>query len=484
MEFWIYDVAFLVLFSLGVAWFLWKNRKNLGKEGIFYIYRTKWGMRLIKLVGKKYGKILDALRYLILPTSYILMIGIIYFIGKTLYYYIWDSLFIEVIGKSPPLALVIPYFPKIFGYENVFPPFYFTYFLLAIAIVAIVHEFSHGIFMSRYNIKIKSTGIAFLGPILGAFVEQDEKDMKKAKKLDQMTVLGAGVFANLVFAILFLLISIAFFNIAFTPSGVVFDTYAYSIVGIANITSINGISLANPSYENILNLMDEKGFSKIKAEERGYLITKKFLEKQKGVGDYVALYADAPAINAELKDAIHVIEHQGKTTYIQSVEELTLLMQGLSVGEKINITTKSKGVVGTTYYDIELTEHPDKEGLAWLGIGFYPIKSSLPKPIYHFLSSTIPQNLYVVEHVYHKPKVEGLSEFVYYLFWWIVMLNFLVALFNMLPLGILDGGRFFYLTILGITGSKKAGDIAYKLGTWLLLIVLFLFMAVWIFRLF
>ncbi len=478
MEFWVYDIAFLVLFSLGVAWFLWKNRKNLGKEGILYIYRTKWGMKLIERIGKKYGKTLDALRYLIIPTSYILMIGIIYFIGKTLYYYIWDSLFIEVIGKSPPLALVVPYFPKIFGYENVFPSFYFTYFILAIAIVAVVHEFSHGIFMKRYNIKIKSTGIAFLGPILGAFVEQDEKDMKKAKKLDQMTVLGAGVFANLVFAILFLIISILFFNIAFTPSGVVFDTYVYSIVGIANISSINGIGLDNPSYENILNLMDQEGFSKIKANGKEYVMPKEFLEQQKGGEDYVMLYDNAPAINAELRGAIKSINGVS----IESQEKLSEELNKHVAGEGIIISTIFKGEPKN--YEIILGEHPDKEGTPWLGVGFFEKSSSMPKYLYHFLSATIPQNLYLVDHVYHEPKVKGLSEFVYYLFWWIIMLNFLVALVNMVPAGIFDGGRFFYLTIWGLTGKKKTGDIVYKFGTWLLLFVLFLMMAIWILRLF
>ena len=36
-----------------------------------------------------------------------------------------------------------------------------------------------------------------------------------------------------------------------------------------------------------------------------------------------------------------------------------------------------------------------------------------------------------------------------------MIINLLVALFNMLPLGFLDGGRFFYLTFLGLTGSEK-----------------------------
>ena len=177
----VYDITFLILFSLFVGFFLYKNRKNLGREGLLFLYRTKWGMRLIERIGGKYKKTLTVLRYLIIPTAYILMIGILYLIFKTTYSYIWDTLLINAIGNSPPIALVIPYFPQLFGLSNFFPPFYFIYFLVAILIVAGVHEFSHGIFMRRYNIRIKSTGIAFLGPILGAFVEQDDKESKESQ---------------------------------------------------------------------------------------------------------------------------------------------------------------------------------------------------------------------------------------------------------------------------------------------------------------
>jgi len=70
-------------------------------------------------------------------------------------------------------------------------------FIVALAIVAIAHEFSHGVFMKLFKVKIKSTGLVFLGPILGAFVEEGKSSFHKKGKLEQMTVLGAGVFKSL-----------------------------------------------------------------------------------------------------------------------------------------------------------------------------------------------------------------------------------------------------------------------------------------------
>jgi membrane-associated protease RseP (regulator of RpoE activity) len=77
----------------------------------------------------------------------------------------------------------------------------------------VIHEFSHGIYARLYSLKIKSSGFAFLGPILAAFVEPDEKALSKKNKKQQLSILSAGPFANIAFAVLILL----FFNLIFLP---------------------------------------------------------------------------------------------------------------------------------------------------------------------------------------------------------------------------------------------------------------------------
>ena len=75
--------------------------------------------------------------------------------------------------------------------------------------------------------------------------------------------------------------------------------------------------------------------------------------------------------------------------------------------------------------------------------------------------------------VYYN-KTNDFLAFIYYLVWWIVLINFFVALFNMLPVGILDGGRFFLLAILSLTGNETIAKRAYKI---LAYIILFMFLA-------
>ena len=148
VSFWVYDVGFMILFSVFVAWFLSSRKKDLSREGIIFMYRTRFGINAIKYIGDNFKGLLHGLKYVIVGVGVALMSGMIWMLGQTLSIYILHPEIIKTI-RAPPIAPLIPYFPKLFGMESFFPPFYFTYFIVALAIVAIVHEFSHGVFMRR-----------------------------------------------------------------------------------------------------------------------------------------------------------------------------------------------------------------------------------------------------------------------------------------------------------------------------------------------
>src|SRR3989338_7256505 len=237
MSFIKYDILLLILFVLFVSLFLYKNRKSLKREGLLFLYKTKWGIRLIDKTAKRFQKALKALSYVSIGVGYSLMAGMLYLFGKIVWVYISAPEIVREI-KVPPITPLIPYLPQAFKLDFL-PPFYFIYCIVVLAVIAISHEFAHGIFMRRYNIHIKSTGFGFfpffLPVFLAAFVEQDEKSMVKGSKFQQKAVLAAGTFANILTAILFFGILILFFSFAFNPSGVVFDNYAYSAVGVGAI---------------------------------------------------------------------------------------------------------------------------------------------------------------------------------------------------------------------------------------------------------
>ncbi len=475
MNFIIYDIFLLVLFAIFISIFLYKKKKNLKQEGILFLYKTKWGIKLINYIGKKYKKVLNFLSYISIGLGYILMIGMLFILFQTVYLYLTTS--ISQVIKIPPIAPLIPYFPKLFGLQSLFPPFYFIYFLIALLIVATVHEFSHGIFARKAGIKIKSTGFAFFKyfpAFFGAFVEQDEKQMEKAKKFDQMSVLSAGVFANVVTAILFYIVLFWFFSFAFTASGITYNTYAYEILPVASITAINGVILNNPTIEEFASqLKENKTFNEISVEEKNYVGVKsigviKIDDQEVSVA---ALYYDAPAINSNLSEIISEING----VKINSIEKLQEELEKYSPGEEIEIKTIEDGQVSVK--EIVLGENPENEEVAWLGIGFVNSKQGVLNKILGFFPS------YKKANVYYEP-VNDLSVFIKDFLWWVFVINLLVALFNMLPVGILDGGRFFYLTILGITKSEKVAKRGFKIMTQLILLLFIALMIKWVFGFF
>ena len=469
MNFIVYDIIFLVAFLIFVSAFLYSNRKNLKKEGLLFLYKTTWGMKKIDKIGKKYQKTLKFLSYISISVGYLLMASMLYLLGKIIYLYVAFPSVVRAI-KVPPITPLVPYLPQMFKLDFL-PPFYFTYWIVILAIIAIAHEFAHGILMRRYGVKIKSTGFGFfpffLPIFLAAFVEQDEKSMEKSSKFNQMAILSAGTFANLLTAIFFFIVIWLFFTLSFAPAGAQFNTYSYSIVAISGISSINNISLENPTYSQLVELSNEEGMNKIEANNKSYLMTKKGFEEQKGTSVFLLLYEDAPAINAELEGAIVAVND----VKINGWEEFGEQISSYSPGEIIVLNTIVDGEIKT--YELTLGENPENSEKPYVGIGYAAQKrQGIFGKVVEALSS------FKKQHIYYEPKFES-AEFFYDLLWWLILISISVALVNMLPMGIFDGGRFFYLTILSLTKSEKKAEKWFKISTNFFLLLLILLMVLW-----
>ncbi|MCK4997051.1 site-2 protease family protein [Candidatus Pacearchaeota archaeon] len=454
VSFWVYDVAFMIIFSALVTWFLTTRKKDLSREGIIFMYRTKFGIKAIKYIGDNFKKVLHKMKGLVIGLGFVLMAAMMWMLGTTVATYILHPEITKLI-KAPPIAPLIPYFPKLFGMESFFPPFYFTYFIVALAVVAIVHEFSHGIFMRTFGIKIKATGMVFLGPILGAFVEQDDKSMKSKNKLEQMTVLGAGVFANMVFALIFYGLYVGFFFTSFAASGYIFNSYGMTTVPLQNITGFsnmtNNMTLVSTTAGNFY--LDES-------------LATQLIEDN---GEYLVAYIEAPAVLAQMRGAII----QADDVKILGQETLREFLENKNPGDKVTFTTEDS--VGINEYEIILGVHPQNPTKAYLGVGHNVMqaKGIVQGFLSRFMSFKESSTLY-------KPTWDGeFVYFIYHLFWWVMIINLLVAMFNMMPLGMLDGGRFFYLAIAGIFKSERVAKRASKAMAYLIGLAFALMMIYW-----
>jgi membrane-associated protease RseP (regulator of RpoE activity) len=485
MAFYVYDIIFLIIFCLFVGIFLYRKRANLKREGIMYLYRTQVGVKLINYIGEKYKKTISAFSILGIISGYILMASMVYFLGKLVYIYVFMPEIVKAI-KIPPLMPLIPYLPEAFKISFL-PPFYFTYWIIAIAVIAVFHEFSHGIVARRYGIKVKTTGFGFLGPFLAAFVEPDEEEMNKKPKFQQIAVLSAGTFTNLILAGIFFLLLALFFIISYTPAGAIFNTYTPAFVNMSSISMIGGISINNPASKDIINLIvknnitnelilgsneNSVNMTKIIAGNKSYFLTTDELKKQietNPESNAVVLYEDLPAIRAGIKGAIIQIDDEK----IRDYADLSRVVKEYKPGDKVKIRAKYKEEI--LEYNIQLAEDSREKTRAVIGIGFLNSQRQgiLGKIIDYLTFFKEPQTNY-------EPRFNAeIIIFLYNLIWWLALINLSVALINMWPMAIFDGGRMFMLTIWAITKSEKFGKIAFKIVTYIILGVLLVLMLGW-----
>lgn len=465
MSFVIYDITFLILFVLVGFIFLHKHRSKLKREGLLYLYRTSIGLKIIDSTATKFKKTLYYSQYLIIACGYVLMGLMIWALAKFSWLYMTSPIAAKAL-RIPVLTPLFPYVDRLFG-NGLLPPFYFTYWIIAIAVIAISHEFAHGIIARLNKIKVHSTGFGFLGPFLAAFVEPDEKQMQKSKIFPQLSILAAGTFANIVMTVLFTIVIFIFFSLAFVPAGVYFNSYSMSLVNNSQITEVNGFILNNSAgiLEQIGNL--NQSVTTIKADNQTYFTTPLFISYsiENNLSQIVA-YDNSPAFNSNLSGAISEINGVKITSY----NILNSTLHNYKPGD--NIIVKTQDVNGEKEYNLTLSS---KNNQPFLGIGISPAKSNgVLGWIFNFISKIKDPGIYYIS------EMGDFGIFIYNLLWWIIFINLGVALTNMLPVGIFDGGRFFYLTILAITKKEKVASAAFKISTWIILLLVLVLMLKWV----
>lgn len=380
------DLLFAVLFYSVIILIFFKTREKWEVQGkIIALYRTKIGLKLMDKISKKFPRLIKYIGYSGIFFGFTGML----FIGYSLVKWTLELIFVE--GAVPQLAPVLPGV-KIPG----LPVLGFWHWIIAIFIVATVHEFSHGVIARLYKLKVKSSGVGFLGPILLAFVEPDEKEVNKASKVAQLSMFSAGPYSNLILGALFFLL----FLFVLTPING--NLFVVDKLTVDNFTSglpaessglkvpfeITSINSRNVIGENINSL--EKLFGEIKPD------------------NLVVLNTD----QGEFK--------------IKSVK-----------GEKSN-----RGLIGI---NINL--------------------------------KTRVKNGY--SEVFGK-----IFSWIQLLVMWLGMVNLGVGLFNLLPLGPVDGGRMFYSLLLGITKDEKKSRKIWSFVGFVFLLLIFINLLPWIAKLF
>jgi len=470
-SFYAYDLLFFGIFLVALFAFFYKKRKNFSIDGPLYLYRTSFGLKVIDWFGKKHANWLRPLQYVVVTSGYILMVSMVYMLVKVSYYYLTVKGLAETI-KVPIVFPLIPYLPEVFNIDFL-PPLYFTYWIVILAIVAIPHEFAHGIFAKLNKVRIKSTGFGFLRifklptPFLAAFVEQDDKQMNKASKFGQLAILAAGTFANVLFVIIFGLVFWLFFSTAYTPNGVIFNDYASAVVNVSDISEVNGVKISSFDYKTLNDVESRLVTFKTKNGDLYYSNPSGLYRVFDGNYTKLTAYVESPALEANLSGAI--LEMNGFK--VESKEQISNYIQIRKPGDEMNIKTiLPNGEIKE--YDIELSSN---NGKPFLGIGFAKRNHEGVMGLFYKTLDNIKD-----PNVNYESRLGDFGWFIYYLLWWLVVICIGVALTNMLPLGIFDGGRFFMITIWMITGSQKVAIKSFQWVTYIFLALLVVLMLKWV----
>ncbi|MFH1132983.1 MAG: M50 family metallopeptidase [Nanoarchaeota archaeon] len=201
-----WDVISLILFVLVLSLLLYLNRRRLQLQKVLFpvlyilLFRSKVGLKWMDRTAKRFGGLLRLVGYCFVGFAFF---GAI-FIGLNIIINMWHF-FRAPATTDSGMTLVLPLttVPGL-GYLG------FWHWIISIFILAVVHEFGHGLLMRAHGVKVKSSGFGFVGilaPIIPlAFVEQDQKDLEKKEGIKQHSIFAAGPMVNITLAVLLIIL--------------------------------------------------------------------------------------------------------------------------------------------------------------------------------------------------------------------------------------------------------------------------------------
>src|SRR3989344_5353797 len=378
------DLLMALIFYLFLILIYYRYKdKFVGQNKVFVLYKTKIGLRLMEKIARKWPRLLKYAGYVSIFVGFsgmVLMFAILVKVTK-------DLIFVP--GSPPGVAPVLPGVP-IPG----MPTLSFFHWIIAILVVATVHEFLHGVYARFINVNVKSSGFAFLGPILAAFVEPDDEQLNKKTKKEQILVYSAGPFANVLLALMLIFL----FGLSIPAIGLTNDITKYTAI---------------VDMEKLANKTVEADFKHITLE---------------------SVEDGSPASIAGLKKGEKIIGINSKIIN-EDAEGFFLELGLLKPNDEIEIMTD----LGS--YNVVAAENKENASKGYIGISFKPEADIVPKKElvdrYGKFVAEIPLRLMMLVN-------------------WAIIINIGVGLFNLLPLGPVDGGKMFYTLMLGVFKNNES----------------------------
>lgn len=202
-----------ILFILFAALLIYRDRKKIQFQGIMIIRKTKKGRDFIDNIAKKHIKFWNIYGTIGIGVSiFALIFGSWIMINNAvgiLQGHITEGVRLVLPWPSSEPTLL----PGILGL-----PWYI--WIIGIISVVVPHEFAHGIMCRANKVKVKTIGWFVMLIVPGAFVEPDEKQLKKASRKTKLKVFSAGAFTNFVLTFVFIILGSLLVGIFYAKAGI------------------------------------------------------------------------------------------------------------------------------------------------------------------------------------------------------------------------------------------------------------------------
>ena len=279
-----------------------------------------------------------------------------------------------------------------------FVPFF--YWIISIFLLAAVHEFSHGVVARAYKMKVKSSGFAVFSifvPLIPAAFV--EPDEKELQKRPYKEQLS------------------------------VFAAGPFSNVLFAGVILLSLLFIISPLISHAVAF-------------KGVTIT--------GFGD---TNVTTPAQRAGVLEGETIIALNG--TKVLIVDDLATILSRYHPEETVTIQTESG------FFPVTLGEHPLNKSIPYLGV------SLEQKFAYKGWFNTYPMITNALLWITGMPQRVGwqlsypVRGYGLGLLFWLYLLNVGIGMFNLVPIGPVDGGRMIQLPLRKLFGQEK-GDRVWK----------------------
>jgi membrane-associated protease RseP (regulator of RpoE activity) len=396
--------------------------KAITRWFIIFLVRTRKGLSLLDRVGGwRVSKPLGWLMLILMPIAGAVALYVVFFLVSALYFSPQGPALVSNVRTISPLANFLlpginPYLPL-----SVW---------LAIIVAVFIHEASHGIVARSLGMKVKAAGIVLLAFLpIGAFVEVDDKELKATKGSNSLRVLAAGSGINFVVGIACILLLILTVS---TMTPVVKGAGIYGVVQ-------DSPTLHSPAY--VAGIQP---------------------------GDFVLAINNSPVTDLSvLRNGNYTIGEKVNLTVWQSGQTRVVpIVLGNYTVTSVNQTSGQSTSVSYPFLGVNEASYASLQAIS---SGYATLYKASPLayisyiPTFQRVELSIPFSS-DLSGFYTSP-LGALTPAVTNTLFWLFFVNFNLAIFNSLPIYLMDGGQAFEIFLRSAGKGRISEELARRLTT-------------------